>query len=85
MSHLTEACPGAPARTPLPRGFEVAGDGGADVYFTLDDLVADHGALRRQAAAAFLQEALDALDGVALGKCGRGGQRAQNGAGGQGE
>lgn len=40
----------ASAQTPLPRGFEVAGDGGADVYFTLDDLVADPGALRRQAA-----------------------------------
>lgn len=39
---------GAPADTPLARGFEVARDGGADAYFTLDDLVADPRALHRR-------------------------------------
>ncbi|AYV45317.1 hypothetical protein CFHF_03060 [Caulobacter flavus] len=41
---------GAPAATPLTRGFEVARDGGTDAYFTLDDLAADPAALRRRAA-----------------------------------
>ncbi|MDG2531699.1 hypothetical protein [Caulobacter endophyticus] len=39
---------GAGADTPLPRGFEVARDGGADAYFTLDDLVADPRARHRR-------------------------------------
>lgn len=41
---------GAPAETPLTRGFEVMGEGGMNAYFTLDDLVADPAALRRRAA-----------------------------------
>jgi len=40
---------GAPSETPLTRGFEVAHGGGTDVYFTLDQLVADPRRLRQQA------------------------------------
>lgn len=40
---------GAPAQTPLTRGFEVGDAGGTDAYFSLDQLVADPRRLRQQA------------------------------------